>query len=76
VELFRTRFGHYPEAVYVDQIYRTRSNRAYCRNLGVRITAPPLGRPVPDDLAVIRKQYSLTGYQKIVAGMLTHLWLG
>ncbi len=56
VELFKSRFGHYPEAVYVDQIYRIRSNRAYCRNLGIRITAPPLGRPVPDDLAVIRKQ--------------------
>jgi hypothetical protein len=56
VELFKSRFGHYPEAVYVDQIYRTRNNRAYCRNLGIRITAPPLGRPVPDDLAAIRKQ--------------------
>ena len=53
VELFKSRFGHYPEAVYVDQIYRTRSNRAYCRNLGIRITAPPLGL---DDLAAIRKQ--------------------
>jgi IS5 family transposase len=56
VELFKSRFGHYPEAVYVDQIYRTRSNRNYCRNLGVRITAPPLGRPVLDDLTAIRKQ--------------------
>jgi len=56
VELFKSRFGHYPEAVYVDQIYRTRSNRAYCQNLGIRITAPPLGRPVADDLAAIRKQ--------------------
>jgi hypothetical protein len=56
VELFKSRFGHYPEAVYVDQIYRTRSNRAYCRNLGIRITAPPLGSPVADDLATIRKQ--------------------
>jgi IS5 family transposase len=56
VELFKSRFGHYPESVYVDQIYRTRRNRAYCRNLGIRITAPPLGRPVPDDLAAIRKQ--------------------
>ncbi len=25
-------------------------------NLGIRITAPPLGRPVPEDLAAIRKQ--------------------
>ena len=56
VELFKSRFGHYPEAVYVDQIYRTRSNRAYCRNLGIRITAPPLGRPVSDDVVAIRKQ--------------------
>ncbi len=56
VELFKSRFGHYPEAVYVDQIYRTRRNRAYCRNLGIRITAPPLGRPVLEDLAAIRKQ--------------------
>ena len=56
VALFKSRFGHFPEAVYVDQIYRTRSNRAYCRNLGIRITAPPLGRPVLDDLAAIRKQ--------------------
>ena len=56
VELFKSRFGHYPEAVYVDQIYRTRTNRAYCRNLGIRITAPPLGRPIPDDLVAIRKQ--------------------
>jgi len=56
VALFKSRFGHYPEAVYVDQIYRTRSNRDYCRNLGIRITAPPLGRPVPDELAAIRKQ--------------------
>ena len=56
VELFKSRFGHYPEAVYVDQIYRTRSNRTYCQNRRIRITAPPLGRPVVDDLAAIRKQ--------------------
>lgn len=33
-----------------------RRNRAYCRNLGIRITAPPLGRPVANDLAAVRKQ--------------------
>ena len=56
LELFKSRFGHYPEAVYVDQIYRTRSNRAYCQKLGIRITAPPLGRPATDNVAAIRKQ--------------------
>jgi len=54
--LFGYRFGHYPEAVDVDQIYRTRRTRAYCQNLGIQITAPPLGRPGQDDLAAIRKQ--------------------
>jgi hypothetical protein len=31
---------------------------ANCRILGVRITSPPLSKPIPNDLAVIRKQYS------------------
>jgi len=56
VELFKSRFGYYPEAVNVDQIYRTRRNRAYCQNLGIRITAPPLGRPGQEVLAAVRKQ--------------------
>jgi len=56
VESFRSRFGHYPESVHVDQIYRTRDNRAYCRDRGIRISGPPLGRPAIQDLPEIRKQ--------------------
>jgi transposase, IS5 family len=56
VELFRSRFGHYPQSVHVDQIYRTRDNRAYCRDRGIRISGSPLGRPVIRDLPEIRKQ--------------------
>ena len=44
VELYRDRFGVYPESVHVDQIYRTRENRAYCKQRGIRISGPPLGR--------------------------------
>jgi IS5 family transposase len=44
IETFRRRFGFYPESVHVDQIYRTRSNRAYCKQHGIRISGPPLGR--------------------------------
>ncbi len=35
----------YPESVHVDRIYRTRSNRAFCKERGIRISGPPLGRP-------------------------------
>lgn len=38
------RFGFYPESVHVDQIYRTRVNRALCKSLGIRLSGPPLGR--------------------------------
>jgi hypothetical protein len=48
LESFHTRFGHYPESVHVDQIYRTRANRAYCKEHGIRISGPPLGRPKQD----------------------------
>ncbi len=30
------RFGHYPESLHVDQIYRTRANRAWCKERGIR----------------------------------------
>jgi transposase, IS5 family len=37
--------GYYPESVHVDRIYRTRENRAWCKERGIRISGPPLGRP-------------------------------
>ena len=45
IESYRKRTGHYPERVLVDQIYRTRANRAYCKSHGIRISGPALGRP-------------------------------
>jgi len=46
VEAYRRRFGYYPESVHCDRIYRTRANRAYCRERGIRMSGAPLGRPV------------------------------
>ena len=39
------RTGHYPERLLVDQIYRTRDNRAFCKQYGIRMSGPKLGRP-------------------------------
>lgn len=45
IESYRNRFGFYPESVHADQIYRTRKNRRYCKENGIRLSGPPLGRP-------------------------------
>ena len=45
VERFRERTGFYPERVLADQIYRTRENRSYCKEHGIRLSGPKLGRP-------------------------------
>ena len=45
IERYHDRTGHYPERVLVDQIYRNRTNRAYCKEHGIRISGPALGRP-------------------------------
>jgi IS5 family transposase len=44
VEAFKKFTGHYPESVHADQIYRTLSNRAWCKERGSRMSGPPLGR--------------------------------
>ncbi|QLE40891.1 IS5 family transposase (plasmid) [Nostoc sp. C052] len=45
VESFKNYTGYYPESVHVDKIYRTRENRAWCKERGIRISGSPLGRP-------------------------------
>ena len=44
-EEFKIATGNYPESIHVDQIYRTKENRAWCKERGIRITGIPLGRP-------------------------------
>ncbi|NUN88190.1 transposase, partial [Coprococcus comes] len=51
VEAYRKRYGVYPEAVLADQIYRNRQNRRYCKEHGIRLSGPPLGRPSKQDQA-------------------------
>ena len=45
VKRFKERNGYYPERVLADQIYRTRENRSYCKEHGIRLSGPKLGRP-------------------------------
>ena len=44
VEAYYSFTGYYPESVHADRIYRTKENRAWCKEKGIRISGPPLGR--------------------------------
>ncbi len=44
VEEYKNYTGYYPSSVHVDKIYRTRENRAWCKERGIRISGSPLGR--------------------------------
>jgi len=37
--------GYYPEVVLAENIYLTRANREFLKELGIRIIGKPLGRP-------------------------------
>jgi hypothetical protein len=48
VERYRDLHGCYPEVVQADQIYRNRKNLAFCKEHGIRLSGPRLGRPGKD----------------------------
>jgi len=50
VELFKKRFGFYPEAVVADNIYGTRENRNWLEGRGIRFSGKPLGRPLQETI--------------------------
>ena len=37
--------GHYPSRILADKIYRNRENLSYCKEHGIRLSGPALGRP-------------------------------
>ena len=57
VEKFKSRTGYYPEKVLVDKIYRNRENLIFCRNNGISITGPLLGRPKKDAVVDKKEEY-------------------
>ena len=59
VEAFKQFTGFYPESIHVDRIYRTQENRAWCKELGIRMSGVRLGRPPKNLSKSIKKQAQL-----------------
>ena len=62
IETYKKRFGYYPASAHADTIYRTRENRKYCKERGIRLSGKPLGRPkksTPENAEELRAQKAL-----------------
>jgi hypothetical protein len=55
IEHYRERTGAYPERVLADKIYRNRKNLSFCKEHGIRLSGPALGRP-PKNVVTDKKQ--------------------
>ena len=58
VENYRKRTGHYPERILADKIYRNRKNLCFCRDHGIRLSGPALGRPKKDTQIEKKQEYT------------------
>ena len=45
VARYRERYGCYPERILADKIYRSRQALAFCKEHGIRLSGPALGKP-------------------------------
>ena len=58
IERYRDRTGHYPQRVLADKIYRNRDNLGFCKDYGIRLSGPALGRPRKDEKPDKRQDYA------------------
>jgi IS5 family transposase len=61
VQAFRRDYGHFPKRILVDKIFRTRENLRYCKEHGIHMIGPRLGRR-PEDPAPIGSRCVTNGW--------------
>ena len=57
-ESYHHRTGNYPQRILADKIYRNRRNLAFCKEHGIRLSGPALGRPKKDPAADKKQEYA------------------
>jgi len=48
-ESYKSRYGYFPESIHADKAYRNQANRKWCKEHGIRLSGPPLGRPKKEE---------------------------
>ncbi len=44
-EAYKNRFGFWPKSIHADKAYGTQANRKWCKENGIKLSGPQLGRP-------------------------------
>lgn len=57
IQRYFDRWNHQPEMVLVDKIYRNRKNLAFCKEHGIRLSRPALGRSKKNPVSDINTKY-------------------
>ena len=68
VEEYRHRFGCYPSRILADKIYRSRPDRGFCSQHGIRISGPKLGRRGKNHAEDLRQELKEIGERNAVEG--------
>lgn len=55
IERYKERTGFYSARILADKIYRNRGNLTFCKERGIRLSGPALGRP-PKKTVMVKKQ--------------------
>lgn len=63
-ERYKEKFDVYPEAILADKIFRTRENRDFCKEHGIRLSGPKLGRPKAGEIQEDKKQERLDSSER------------
>ena len=58
IERYKTRTGSFPQRVLANKIYRNRNNLNYCKERGIRLSGPALGRPKKDAIIDRKQEYA------------------
>ena len=56
VERYKARHGVSPAVILADRTYRNRENLSFCKQNGIRLSGPRLGRPKVEELEADREQ--------------------
>lgn len=56
-ENYKQRTGNYPKRILADKIYRNIKNIGYCKERGIRLTGPLLGRTKKEQLFDKKQEY-------------------
>ena len=54
-EKYKAKHGVYPKAILADMTYRNRENISFCKQNGIRLSGPRLGRPKREELEAAKE---------------------